>query len=534
MQFCLLPMSSFSTDSSIHCEFSPLPVPSLSPVRLDMFTREFRGESDSDRSQGSVTRKRRHGLYFPRPPVLCPRPCSHLNQLAPSKARSIPCMRWKGSSDVSDGSADSSRQQTPCLPWPTSSQDVRQCTGRTKHEGSDPCTTDMFCETTAAAIGARVDAESGIYDSNSEDPLFADSLNSHLTLSKGPSKCHLKEQSTVSEASTNQSYYWHSFFKENLLDKSFPRPYFRQTKPGLCTRLQSYKDVRLGVGERWAVQEGSLVVCVDPSYTHFDRKEGFLDEFELASGDFYVVCRLYADLWALCIKLSFDSRTGSYFHGKPGDSVNLGFLPLCAVTLAANFGAFVQRTSRYTSYPSSEIKHPGNGLPVIPPERSHSVNASKQIFHGSRIRIQLPVPDPGAYRNLSLDDAGADFIPLDSTLEQLFSKFGGWRERAHQLRSRVSLPNIRHGGSSEQRAGVDSPVLAPGKALRSSVEMQGSELPRVQDIQLLVGVPSPPSHGCRCLVGMPARGTRQGRDLRGLILRGSEKLRSSFRNSSDL
>ncbi|RMJ25168.1 hypothetical protein PHISP_03959 [Aspergillus sp. HF37] len=402
-----------------------------------------------------------------------------------------------------------------------------------RYEGSDPCATDLFCETTAAAIGARVDAESGVYDSISEDPLFANSLNSHLTLSKEHSKSHLKEQSTASEASTNQSYSWHPFLKEDLVDKSFSRPYFRQTKPGLCTRLQLCKDVRLGVGERWAIQEGSLVVCVDPSYTHLDRREGFSDEFELASGDFYVVYRLYADLWALCVKLSFDSRTGSYFHGKPGDSVNLGFLPLCAVTLAANFGAFVQRTSRYMSYPPSEIRHPGNGLPVIPPERSHSVNASKQIFHGGRIRIQLRVTAPDAYGNLSLEDAGVDFIPLDSTLEQLFSKFGGWRERAHQLRSRVSLPNIRHEGSSEQHAGVDSRVLAPGKALRTSVQIQGSE-PGVQDQQLLVGGTSPPSQGCRCLVGMPARGTRQGRDLRGLILRGGEKLRSSFRNSSDL
>lgn len=529
-------MSIFSTDSSTHSQFNALAVPSPNPVHLNVFASNSNGASSLGQSQESITKNRRHGMYFHRPPVWRLRPCPRNNPQAPAKARSIPCMRWKGSScDASDCSDEPGLTQKLCLPCPKCSRHAKLYTDCIRYEESDPWARDMSCETTAAAIGAQVDAEYSIYGSNSEDPLLTDSLDSssHLTLSKENSKySYMKERSTASEASMKPPY-WQSVMKENLSD--IPRPCFRQTKPGLCTRLQLCKDVRLEIGERWAIQEGSLVVCVDPSYTLLDRREGFLDEFELAGGDLYIVCHLYADLWALCIKVSFDSRTGGD-SPMAGDSMILGFLPLCAVTLAENFGAFIQRCFKYMSYPPSERKHPGSGLAVIPPERSHSVNASKQIFQEDRTRFQLPMTLPGACSNLPLEDTQMDFVPLDSTLQQLFSKFGGWRERAHQLRSRVSLYSLRRVRSSEQRSGSDSSVLSSAKVIRAQLQMRGSDLPRFQDPRILMEISSSASQRRRWAIGTPAPGRtkRHRREIRDLIHSGSEKLRSSFWSSSDL
>lgn len=62
------------------------------------------------------------------------------------------------------------------------------------------------------------------------------------------------------------------------------------------------------MGDKRALHEGSLVSCTDASYTYIDRNATFPDEFELFRGNRYIVYRLYADLWALCIIISFDPR----------------------------------------------------------------------------------------------------------------------------------------------------------------------------------------------------------------------------------
>ncbi|OJJ41036.1 hypothetical protein ASPWEDRAFT_73471, partial [Aspergillus wentii DTO 134E9] len=209
---------------------------------------------------------------------------------------------------------------------------------------------------------------------------------------------------------------------------------FRQTKAGLCTRLQSYKDIRLGEGEKWAIQEGSLVVCIDPLYTHLDRKERHPDEFEFATGDFYIVCRLYADLWALCAKVSLAPHSESHYDGVSDNfDTHFAFLPLCTLTLAANLSAFMKRCSGYTKSFQQDIRYPGNGLPVTPPERSHSLNASKQIFQTNTLQMEMPPIILDARSHFAADETERDFVPLDSTLEPLFSRFGGRRERVHQL-----------------------------------------------------------------------------------------------------
>ncbi|KAL5359196.1 hypothetical protein BJX96DRAFT_147936 [Aspergillus floccosus] len=221
----------------------------------------------------------------------------------------------------------------------------------------------------------------------------------------------------------------------------FPR-LFRQVKPALCTRLQSYRDVRLSAEERWAVQEGSLVISLDPSFTVCEHEQN-PDEFELASRDLYIVCRLYADLWALCYKISPTS------DWEPTESPCLGFLPICAVTLAANFGPFARRCRLATSsLHIPEQRYPGNGLPVMPPPRSHSLNVSRQIFQGHNTKISLPGVVREALDSSALDD-NSDFIPLDSTLEQIFSKFDrGCRLR--NLARAISMRRFRNAAISSR------------------------------------------------------------------------------------
>lgn len=235
--------------------------------------------------------------------------------------------------------------------------------------------------------------------------------------------------------------------ENSLSARSLKQSPFRQKKAGLCTRLQSYKDIRLEVGEKWAIKEGSLVVGINPSFTVFDQHtEHLSDEFEISTGDFYIVCSLYADLWALCIKMSFDSLGENDVEGSSRNCfTHLGFLPLCAVTLAANYSSFVRRCLR----PAVDtLRHPGNGLPVMPPERSHSLNASKQIFRGNGIDVRLSAIVYDACNTISLENIDMDYIPLDSTLQQLFSDIGARRDKVHQLGKRMSLRRLWQGTRS--------------------------------------------------------------------------------------
>lgn len=549
-------MSGFSTDSSInseltsHYQLNSHLLPSLSSLRPGMFTDDFSIESESERSQDSVTKRRRHGVYFHRPPVWCPGPCPHNNQPTAMRGCSISCMVLKGGACDDPDCAERANQQKWLL-CPSCTRDVRKYTdrhiprdlleGSMGEEESNPWAKDLFCEMTAATLDAQVDAETGVCDSTSDDPLIVGSLNSHLTASKQNSKYQrMKVQSALATEPVMDSFEYHSSAENVPITPCLH--YYRQIKPGLCTRLQLYKDVRLGVGEKWAIQEGSLVVCIGPSYIHLDRKEGFSDEFELTTGDFYIVCRLYADLWALCAKVSFDSIAGSYPHdAAPSGSPTLGFLPLCAVTLAANFGGFVKRCFRYKSFHPKEVRHPGNGLPVIPPERSHSVNASKQIFQGDKPRLELPSLSHGGCNSLSLEGIDMDYIPLDSTLHQLFSKFERRRERVHQLRSRMSLRNLWYGMKpSEQHLEMGSPIFVPTNSVAlDSCQTQSSSL-QIYDGQRRshrhMGSSSSISQGWRWLTGTSTREdvTGEKRNMRSFIFSGSERLRSGFRSNFEL
>ncbi|EAW10255.1 uncharacterized protein ACLA_047240 [Aspergillus clavatus NRRL 1] len=266
---------------------------------------EMSTDTDTDSLQDSVTRKRRHAIYFPKPPIWCVRPYP---QDSLSMGSSVTSSLME---DCRDGSSD-------------------------RYESSD-----------------------SFQDANMFYPLDSDASS----------------KETLPGLSSQAS--------------------FRQVKPGLCTRLRSYKDIRVGPGEGWAIQEGSLVISLDPSYTVHERHERQPDEFEISNGDVYVICRLYADLWALCVRASLAPLSES----NPDDesvSRRLAFIPLCAVTLAANYGTHAD--------------------------------------------VALPPMDLGACKNFA--SAERDYVPLDSTLEQILCELGSRRDRLRRLRTRLQPQKI--------------------------------------------------------------------------------------------
>lgn len=232
--------------------------------------------------------------------------------------------------------------------------------------------------------------------------------------------------------------------------ETIPDP-LHQKKPVFCTRLHSYKDIRLGLGEQWAIEEGSLIIGVGSEYTLLQSYERRTDEFEVSGGDVYVVCSLYADLWALCAKVSSNPSP------EGNDATRLAFLPLCAVTLAPNYSAFIQRSIRCAQYsePHAE-RYPGNGLPVMPPRRSHSLTASNQIFRGPDSQMSLPLTVRDIFRSLVLKHTDDDFVPLDSTLEPILSTLTSrrWRFLSRVGRIRYSS-KYRQSGRHHMRRKYD-------------------------------------------------------------------------------
>lgn len=413
---CLFVMSIFS-DASTQPQFTPSRVSSTGSLHQGIRPGSINERSGSERFEDPVTENSRYGIYSNWLPVwgFSQTPDSILSLL---NACSLPYLRWKGiSCDPSDRFDGLSQRQEPRLPRCRPSRVVKARSQPLTDDEPHPLATDLAVGPLDANINAELAAQASIYDSSAERSV------------------------------------------------KLPLKYIRQVKPGHCTRLHLCRDVRLAVRDKRALHEGSLVFCIDPSYTYIDRKAAFPDEFQLSRGDRYIVYRLYADLWALCIKITFDPRVPIFSWMKDG-KMDIGFLPLCAVTLAGEIDAFANRCLDYTSDPQSTARYPGNGLTVVPPARSHSLNASKRIAQGDGIGDQLP-PFMSAWGDDSLEGTDMDFIPLDANMRHLFSNFGGWRERAHELRSRVSIRNLRRRRSSEQRSSVNS-NLTQGASSRSS------------------------------------------------------------------
>ncbi|KAJ0419308.1 hypothetical protein BJY00DRAFT_165698 [Aspergillus carlsbadensis] len=311
--------------------------------------------------QDSVSKRRRHGMYFYRPPV------------------------WRYSSNQDGGSSPDMSEALNC-----------SAEGSVK---SLSCSSILFADQQTLGEAAVDVAPYTTLDSDSDydTPLL-------LEGEPGPSQLALQDCCRPSET------------------PSEPVP-FHQPKPAFCTRLHSCRDIRLNPKEQWVIQEGSLVIGIDPEYTSLSNHERRSDEFEVSSGDVYVVCSMYADLWALCVKVSF--------HLPPVNdgSIRLAFLPLCSVTLAPNYSTFVQRCNQCARDGLHERKYPGNGLPVNPPQRSNSLTASKQIFHGVHAQSLMPLIAQDVLQSLPLKHTSDDYVPLDSTLKPILSPLTSRRRR---------------------------------------------------------------------------------------------------------
>ncbi|GKZ91070.1 hypothetical protein AnigIFM59636_003210 [Aspergillus niger] len=213
---------------------------------------------------------------------------------------------------------------------------------------------------------------------------------------------------------------------------------------GIPARLQAYKDIRLGLDEKRSIHEGSLVICVDPAYTLSDHDKPCSDEFDLVSGNILVVCRLYSDLWALCAGASPPQSEKVFGETITTEPMRLAFLPLCAVTLAANFSAFNQRCITYARDKSEEPRYPGNGLPVMPPPRTSSLSDGKQISRGNRRHIAFPEVVYDAFDRIS-ECSDVDFVPADSSLENVLSDLTDrGSRRLQRLGNHTPYPQLCH------------------------------------------------------------------------------------------
>ncbi|PLN82998.1 hypothetical protein BDW42DRAFT_165577 [Aspergillus taichungensis] len=384
-----------------------IPNPSLKSTGPTVFTDDFSDDTESDYIQDSLSKRRRHGVYFHRPPVWWT--ASPSGTVSPAFDDGIEDPRLHGvytsTSLNRDGAFDifeeprsfSPQSWEQHLPW----------------------------NLAAASANALARSRSLSWESDQDIPLLK-GWRPYGTRDRHPPVSEHLRMGTSDRA-----------LYRTWSCRDPPRSILRQTAPKLCTRLRSYKDVRLELGERWAIQEGSLVMCLDPSYTLLDRRETLADEFHMTAGDIYVVCRLYADLWALCAKVCLNLPEKCATEGMGRNTTSLGFLPLCAVTLAANFSGFARRCYRLYSDDPSQPVHPGNGLPVMPPPRSHSINASKQIFQSTKPGVSLPNMSLGSLSNPFLE-ADMEFVPLDSTLEHVMARFTEKGERLRRLKNRMS------------------------------------------------------------------------------------------------
>ncbi|OJJ44630.1 hypothetical protein ASPZODRAFT_134711 [Penicilliopsis zonata CBS 506.65] len=366
-----------------------------STSELSLSTNTSSEESDRECFQDSITKRRRHAVYLHRPPVWYPGPCSH---------------------DDSPGNTESHG-----IPYAYDIRDLQEnCQHLDVLEGPLP-----VCQECHKDLGT--DKELGIFstipDFSLEDERWKLRAASWL-------------QEPVSEATAPSD--------DNVIPAVGQNsPPLYQRHAGLCTRLRSCRDVRVGSDENWAIKEGSLVVCIDPEYTILRDQKRSNDEFELVYGDFYVICQLYADFWALCTKVSLNDSPKSDWYGAERDDLDrsflrLGFLPLCAVTLAANFSAFIDRCTRDRNC-LYLTKYPGNGLPVAPPERSHSLRVDKKSLEETYKNTGVPATLCDSLGPEPLLGVSDDFVPLDSTIRSLFADRRFGRDETSALRRQLSL-----------------------------------------------------------------------------------------------
>lgn len=156
--------------------------------------------------------------------------------------------------------------------------------------------------------------------------------------------------------------------------------------------LKSTRDVRSTKEERLAIEEGSLVISLPPGFTDLSQQLIAPDEFELRVGELFVVSRMHADMWALCVRIRNSECVADVADVEElRASPNIKFLPLCAVTLASNFAAFTRRCAVYRDhYPYARFFPTGGSL-ITPPDRHESLEASRKYFSRYN-RSPIPLP----------------------------------------------------------------------------------------------------------------------------------------------
>lgn len=111
-------------------------------------------------------------------------------------------------------------------------------------------------------------------------------------------------------------------------------------------------------------------------------KEG---EFTFQKGQVFTVIQVFGDHWAACIKgtlqgafededvVRLETIHGEKYCVVRRDNANLGFLPLCAVTLISNYAEFLADVNG-----AEKETKPWNGLTLSAPKRVQSLNAQHE------------------------------------------------------------------------------------------------------------------------------------------------------------
>ena len=373
----------------------------------------------------SITKRRRHGEYFHRPPVCFSHSRSHSTYLPVSPGSSplaleensvdqpcVVCPSCRAGLDVSF-TRHNNLVSSPAIV----KENTRYISDREPHVFGDVAPTSVRSRNvTVNELEKNLSKQVGLPQSADTTHLAVSEENEN----KCPDTTLCKQSMTelVSPASRGDNIF-------APLATCKMADAFHQPKAALCTMLQCYRDIRCANGQRWSIQQDSLVLGVNPALVHIEPDHQLPDMHELNPGKLYVVCRMYADMWALCVEVSIDIPSPLDLP-VPNLGVRLAFLPLCAVTLAANLAPFMERCRRYNSNPGTESLYPGNGQRVVAPARVESLNASLQLTRHAQgpsiLRLSLSEMIQQAYTNFTLlDKPEIEYVPLDSTLEKLFS-----------------------------------------------------------------------------------------------------------------
>ncbi|EEP77914.1 predicted protein [Uncinocarpus reesii 1704] len=187
--------------------------------------------------------------------------------------------------------------------------------------------------------------------------------------------------------------------------------------------LESCRDIRAsGPGNGFAIRSGSRVICICDTLLDDDEKEKD-DYSHLQFGDVYLVLRLYLDLWASCIKL--DTATPVYPTAPinhlmspvystttwPTSNEAIKFLPLCSVTIEANFSKYIRHHPIHGDGLVA-VSNPATGQLVIPPKRRESLEAAADVLNNAGgVLIPLEYYSLTTYPTM---DEDADYIAVNS------------------------------------------------------------------------------------------------------------------------